>query len=244
VTLTHEPVGLVDDLDRAVRELVRREGVDPQRDAGVVRRLAESVVRAHDERSLTGQVVPVADVGALVGELVARVSGFGPWQAFLDDPGVSDSEALLPDRSQERAASMPAVHGDGDGPACGAGVRFGGVADHPEQPVALHLQPDAEVVAVVTVRPHDRSRELVPGSVAEGLDADDRGNGPTGGPDRSPEPEELAGGGRGVGGVDGDPAGREGLGPGRCRCRHGGGCCERADEGRDAACGGVHQAPW
>lgn len=93
MTSTHtplDPAGLVDDLDRSVRELVRREGVDPQRDAGVVRRIAESVVRAHDDRSLTGVVAPVADVGALVGELVARVSGFGPLQPFLDDPAVEE----------------------------------------------------------------------------------------------------------------------------------------------------------
>ncbi|MCD4525226.1 Flp pilus assembly complex ATPase component TadA [Nocardioides sp. cx-173] len=81
---------LVDQLDEHVRALVRREGVDPQRDAVVVRRIAESVVREHDERSLTGQVAPVADVGAVVGELVARVSGFGPLQPFLDDPAVEE----------------------------------------------------------------------------------------------------------------------------------------------------------
>lgn len=90
MTLTHDPVSLVDDLDRTVRELVRREGVDPQRDAGVVRRIAEAVVREHDDRSLTGVVAPVADAGALVGELVARVSGFGPLQPFLDDPTVEE----------------------------------------------------------------------------------------------------------------------------------------------------------
>jgi hypothetical protein len=38
---------------------VRREGVDPQRDAPLVRRIAETVVRDHDERSLTGAVLPV-----------------------------------------------------------------------------------------------------------------------------------------------------------------------------------------
>ncbi|WP_193613696.1 CpaF family protein [Nocardioides lijunqiniae] len=81
---------LVDELDEHVRALVRREGVDPQRDAVVVRRIAESVVREHDERSLTGQVAPVADAGAVVGELVARVSGFGPLQPFLDDPAVEE----------------------------------------------------------------------------------------------------------------------------------------------------------
>ena len=81
---------LVESLDRRVREAVRRAGVDPQRDAIVVRRLAQDVVRAHDERSLTGVVAPVSDVDAVVGELVARVSGFGPLQPFLDDPAVEE----------------------------------------------------------------------------------------------------------------------------------------------------------
>jgi len=77
---------LVETLDQRVREAVRREGVDPQREATVVRRMAETIVRAHDERSLTGAVAPVSDVDSMVGELVARVSGFGPLQPFLDDP--------------------------------------------------------------------------------------------------------------------------------------------------------------
>jgi pilus assembly protein CpaF len=81
---------LVESLDQRVREAVRREGVDPQRDAPVVRRLAEAVVRAHDERSLTGVVAPVSDVDSMIGELVARVSGFGPLQPFLDDPTVEE----------------------------------------------------------------------------------------------------------------------------------------------------------
>ncbi len=81
---------LVDDLDRQVRGLVRSEGVDPQRDAGLVRRIVEGVVRDHDERSLTGMVAPVGDVDALVGELVARVSGFGPLQPYLEDPSVEE----------------------------------------------------------------------------------------------------------------------------------------------------------
>ena len=59
---------LVEQLDAHVREVVRREGVDPQRDAPVVRRIAESVVRDHDERSQTGVVAPVPDVYAGVGD--------------------------------------------------------------------------------------------------------------------------------------------------------------------------------
>jgi pilus assembly protein CpaF len=81
---------LVERLDQQVRELVRREGVDPQREAALVRRLAEGVVREHDDRSLTGVVAPVPDVGVMVGELVARVSGFGPLQQFLDDDSVEE----------------------------------------------------------------------------------------------------------------------------------------------------------
>ncbi|MCL8025662.1 CpaF family protein [Nocardioides bruguierae] len=81
---------LVEQLDAELRVLVRREGVDPQVESAVVRRLATSLVRAHDERSLTGAVAPVDDVEALVAELVARVSGFGPLQPLLDDPEVEE----------------------------------------------------------------------------------------------------------------------------------------------------------
>ena len=83
-------VELVESLDQQVREAVRRDGVDPQRQPSVVRQLAEAVVRAHDDRSLTGAVAPVTDVDTMVGELVARVSGLGPLQPFLDDPTVEE----------------------------------------------------------------------------------------------------------------------------------------------------------
>jgi pilus assembly protein CpaF len=81
---------LVETLDARVRELVRRDGVDPQAEVGLVRRIAEETVRAHDERSLTGQVAPVPDPQAIVGELVARVAGFGPLQPYLDDPAIEE----------------------------------------------------------------------------------------------------------------------------------------------------------
>ena len=81
---------LVQQLDGQVRERVRREGVDPQREAVVVRRIAEDVVRDHDQLSLTGAVAPIADDDVMVGELVARVSGFGALQPFLDDPEVEE----------------------------------------------------------------------------------------------------------------------------------------------------------
>ncbi|MCW2832302.1 MAG: type secretion system protein [Nocardioides sp.] len=81
---------LIEELDARVREQVRTEGVDPQRDTAIVRRIAQEVVGRHDERSLTGAVAPVVDPAAVVGELIARVSGFGPLQPFLDDPEVEE----------------------------------------------------------------------------------------------------------------------------------------------------------
>ncbi len=89
---------LIEDLDAQVRARVRSEGVDPQRDATLVRGIAEDVVRRHDERSLTGAVVPVTDPGAAVVELIARVSGFGALQPFLDDPEVEEVWINSPDR--------------------------------------------------------------------------------------------------------------------------------------------------
>ena len=81
---------LLDDLDAALRTQVKRRGVDPQREADVVRELAERVVREHDDRSLTGAVAPVADPDGLVAALVANVAGFGALQPLLDDPTVEE----------------------------------------------------------------------------------------------------------------------------------------------------------
>ncbi len=85
-------------LDEALRAAVRRDGLDPQREVGAVRRIAESLVRDHDERSLTGMVAPVADPEGVIAELVARVSGFGPLQPLLDDPTVEEVWINSPDR--------------------------------------------------------------------------------------------------------------------------------------------------
>lgn len=85
-------------LDEDLRAAVRRDGIDPQREVPAVRRLAASLVRAHDERSLTGVVPPIGDPDALVAELVARVAGFGPLQPLLDDPTVEEVWINSPDR--------------------------------------------------------------------------------------------------------------------------------------------------
>jgi pilus assembly protein CpaF len=77
-------------LDGVLRAEVRRDGVDPQLETQVVRRLAERLVREHDQLSLTGAVLPVTDHEDLVDALVANVAGFGPLQPYLDDPEVEE----------------------------------------------------------------------------------------------------------------------------------------------------------
>ena len=81
---------LLRDLDRQLREAVRRENVDPQAETHRVRRLAQNLIAAHDERSLTGAVESIPDAAATLDELVSRVAGFGPLQPLLDDPEVEE----------------------------------------------------------------------------------------------------------------------------------------------------------
>ena len=80
----------LEDLDASLRDAVLREALDPQRDPAAVRRLAARLVAEHDERSLTGAVLPLPDAGTAVDELVARISGFGPLQRYLDDSEVEE----------------------------------------------------------------------------------------------------------------------------------------------------------
>ncbi|GAA4118028.1 ATPase, T2SS/T4P/T4SS family [Nocardioides fonticola] len=92
------PSGVLEELDRGLRAQVRADGIDPQREAEAVRRMARALVEGYDARSLTGAVAPVVDAGAVVEELVARVAGFGPLQALLDDPAVEEVWINAPDR--------------------------------------------------------------------------------------------------------------------------------------------------
>lgn len=90
VTDADVDAALLHSLDGQLRDLVRRDGLDPQRQVADVRRLAAGLVARHDERSLTGAVAPTEDPDALVEDLVAGLAGFGPLQRFLDDPEVEE----------------------------------------------------------------------------------------------------------------------------------------------------------
>ncbi len=80
----------VEIIDAQVRDLVRREGIDPLRDPAGVRSILHGVLREYDDRSLTGIVPPLEDAAAVGQEVLDRVAGFGPLQRYLDDPEVEE----------------------------------------------------------------------------------------------------------------------------------------------------------
>ena len=69
-----------------VRELVRRRGLDPVVDGAAIRRLVEDVVADYEERTLTSALPAITDVRSLTRRVYDAVAGFGPLQAYLDDP--------------------------------------------------------------------------------------------------------------------------------------------------------------
>ena len=74
-----------------VRELIRRRALDPSREPAAVRRLIEDAVADYDERwPSSGSLPPLADAGGTVKQVLDEVAGFGPLQAFLEDPEVEE----------------------------------------------------------------------------------------------------------------------------------------------------------
>ena len=77
-------------IEREVRELVRRRGLDPASDTAAVRRLVDEVIADYDERTLVSSLPPVVDRKRTSREVYDAVAGFGPLQRFLDDPTVEE----------------------------------------------------------------------------------------------------------------------------------------------------------
>lgn len=71
-----------------VRELIRRRGLDPLRQAGEVRRLVEAAVSDYDERALLGPLPPIGPLETARRFIYDAVAGFGALQPLLDDPGI------------------------------------------------------------------------------------------------------------------------------------------------------------
>ena len=73
-----------------VRELVRRRGFDPVTDGPAIRRLVDEVVADYQERTLTSSLPPLVDPTSTARRVYDAVAGFGPLQAYLDDPTVEE----------------------------------------------------------------------------------------------------------------------------------------------------------
>lgn len=77
-------------IEHEVRQLVRRDGLDPVNDPDAFRTLVAAAVTDYDERSLNGTMPLLSDHAAAVKSVVDAVAGFGPLQPYLDDPTVEE----------------------------------------------------------------------------------------------------------------------------------------------------------
>jgi len=85
-------------IEREVRELVRRRGLDPASEQAAVRRLVDEVIADYDERTLTSSLPPLPDVAQTSQVVYDAIAGFGPLQRYLDDPAVEEVWINAPGR--------------------------------------------------------------------------------------------------------------------------------------------------
>lgn len=81
-----------------VRDRLRSERIDPALDPAAAQRFALAEVRRHNDVALARGLPLVEDEAACVRGALARVTGFGPLQPYLDDPGVEEVWINAPDR--------------------------------------------------------------------------------------------------------------------------------------------------
>lgn len=77
-------------LEREVRELVRRRGLDPIGDRAGLSSLVTDAVGDYATRASVGVVPPLADPAAAAQAVTDAVGGFGPLQPYLDDPEIEE----------------------------------------------------------------------------------------------------------------------------------------------------------
>ncbi|MBN9170373.1 MAG: CpaF family protein, partial [Microbacterium sp.] len=90
-----------------VRERLRAEQRDPAHEPGIAARIAQEEVRRHNDYALARGLELVDDESACVREIVASVAGYGPLQAYLDDPTVEELWINAPDRVFVARAGVP-----------------------------------------------------------------------------------------------------------------------------------------
>lgn len=99
MSLVHAPAGTAAAVvAERVRERLRAERTDPGRDPELATRIARAEVRRHNDFALARGLAPVDDEASCVREVLAAVAGYGPLQAYLDDPTVEELWINAPDR--------------------------------------------------------------------------------------------------------------------------------------------------
>lgn len=84
-------------LEGELRELVRRQGVDPQREGERVRALIDEATADYEARSLVSSLPRLEDPEGASQELFDRIAGLGPLQRLMDDPSVEEIWINAPD---------------------------------------------------------------------------------------------------------------------------------------------------
>ena len=79
------------------RELIRRRGLNVHADQ--LEPLIAEVLADYDQRVATGAVPRLRDPDTVVAEVAARIGGFGPLQALLDDPAIEEIWLNSPSRN-------------------------------------------------------------------------------------------------------------------------------------------------
>ncbi|MFT4051598.1 MAG: ATPase, T2SS/T4P/T4SS family [Microbacterium sp.] len=84
------PASAVQTVAERVRDRLREEQADPLRHPGRAEQLTLMEVRRHNDYALARGLEFIDDEAACVRDVLARVSGYGPLQALLDDPEVEE----------------------------------------------------------------------------------------------------------------------------------------------------------
>lgn len=90
-----------------VRDRLRAERADPTSDPELAAHIARTEVRRHNDFALARGAGTIDDEAACVREVIAAVAGYGPLQAYLDDPTVEELWINAPDRIFVARAGVP-----------------------------------------------------------------------------------------------------------------------------------------
>lgn len=85
-------------IEDEIRELIRRQRLDPAHDQHILHGLVREAVQDYEERSLHGGLAPLGDREQATQRVLDAVLGFGPLQPYLDDPSIEEIWVNEPER--------------------------------------------------------------------------------------------------------------------------------------------------